>query len=162
MNLECTNQTDSAKHHSLRGLDSKLTLCVCVRVCVCVCAVCMCVLYVHWCVYVCVCATCVCVCLLYVCVSAVCVCVCLCCVCVCVCLCWRDLSTGVLTFAQCKASAQKTANILKLFSSVFVKALPFSLFTICTTPITVPRLTMGMHRMFLVLYPVYRSTSLWR
>lgn len=57
----------------------------------------------------------------------------------------------LLTFAQCKARAQKTANILKLFSSVLVKALPFSLFTICTTPITVPRLTMGMHRMFRVV-----------
>lgn len=57
----------------------------------------------------------------------------------------------LLTFAQCKARAQKTANILKLFSSVLVKALPLSLFTICTTPITVPLLTMGMHRMFRVV-----------
>lgn len=62
---------------------------------------------------------------------------------------WAHLT--LLTFAQCKARAQKTANILKLFSSVLVKALPLSLFTICTTPITVPLLTMGMHRMFRVV-----------
>lgn len=56
-----------------------------------------------------------------------------------------------LTLAQCKANAQKTANILKLFSSVLEKALPLILFTICTTPITLPRLTMGMHRMLRVV-----------
>lgn len=56
-----------------------------------------------------------------------------------------------LTLAQCKAKAQKTANILKLFSSVLEKALPLILFTICTTPITLPRLTIGMHRIFLVV-----------
>jgi hypothetical protein len=31
------------------------------------------------------------------------------------------------------------------------KALPVTLFTICTTPITLPRLTMGMQRMFRVV-----------
>lgn len=61
------------------------------------------------------------------------------------------LSGAKLTLAQCKAKAQKTANILKLFSSVLEKALPLSLFTICTTPITLPRLTIGMHKMFLVV-----------
>lgn len=58
---------------------------------------------------------------------------------------------GGLTLAQCKAKAQNTANILKLFSSVLEKALPLNLFTICTTPITLPRLTIGMHKMFLVV-----------
>lgn len=72
----------------------------------------------------------------------------------------RHLKKTLLTLAQCKAKAQKTANILKLFSSVLEKALPPILFTICTTPITLPRLTMGMHRIFRVVQPVYKSTSL--
>lgn len=63
----------------------------------------------------------------------------------------KGIERLLLTLAQCKAKAQKTANILKLFSSVLEKALPLILFTICTTPITLPRLTMGMHRMLRVV-----------
>ncbi|TNN66699.1 hypothetical protein EYF80_023088 [Liparis tanakae] len=43
------------------------------------------------------------------------------------------------------AGVQSSQRMVKL-----LQALPLSLFTICTTPITVPLLTMGMHRMFRV------------